>query len=139
MKWTKNGPYYQLRLMKGEEIQATLAAFVKRRRLKSGAVFGLGAAEDVELGYFHLHRRQYAKRRFRGECEVAALVGNIAWAEGEPVCHLHAVISDRRCAAYAGHLFRGTVAATCEITILPGARRLARRLEPDSGLKLLQL
>jgi len=137
--WRRNGPYFQLRLMKGEEIQAALAAFVKARRLKSGALIGLGAAEQIELGYYNRHRREYVRRRFRGEHEIAALVGNVAWDGKEPVCHVHAVISDRKCAAFAGHLFRAKVAATCEVSILPGTRRLSRRVEPATGLKLLQL
>jgi predicted DNA-binding protein with PD1-like motif len=139
MTWFKNGPYYQLRLMKGEEVHAVLAAFVKGRRLKSGALIGLGAVEGIELGYYNLHRRQYVRRRFRGEHELAALVGNISSDGKEPVCHVHAVISDKRCVTFSGHLFRAVVAATCEVSILPGARRLVRRVEPDTGLKLLQL
>jgi predicted DNA-binding protein with PD1-like motif len=139
MKWLKNGRYYQLRLVRGEEIQAALAAFVRRARLKSGALIGLGAARDIELGYYNLHRREYVRRRFRGEHELAALVGNVAWDGKEPVCHVHAVISDKKCATFSGHLFRATVAATCEVSVLPGTRRLVRRVEPDTGLKLLQL
>lgn len=139
MKWRRNGSYYQLRLMKDEDVLKELAGFVRSRRLKSGMLMGVGAATQIVLGYYDLHRQQYRKRRFRGEYELAALVGNIAWDDKEPVCHIHAVISDRRCAAHAGHLFEARVAATCEISVIPGRSRVLRRLEPDTGLKLLQL
>ncbi|MEO0073370.1 MAG: PPC domain-containing DNA-binding protein [candidate division WOR-3 bacterium] len=139
MKWRRNGGYYQLRLMRGEDVLEEITGFVKSRRLKSGVLIGLGAASDIELGYYDLHRRQYRKRRFRGEHEIAALVGNIAWDGREPICHIHAVISDRNCLASAGHLFGATVAATCEISLIPGRAKLIRCLEPDTGLKLLQL
>jgi predicted DNA-binding protein with PD1-like motif len=139
MRCVKNGPYYQLRLMPGEEVMAELAAFVRRRHLKSGFLFGLGAAEDVVLGCFQPGSRTYRKRTFKGDLEVAALVGNVAWAGKDPVCHVHAVISNSRLATFAGHLFSARVTVTCEVSILPGQRKLVRRLESETGLRLLQL
>jgi len=139
VKAAKNGPYYQLRLAHGEEIQATLGAFVKAKRLRSGMVVGLGAAEDVELGYFDLKKKVYTKRVFKGDYELASITGNIAWDGDNPICHLHAVITGQKLAAFGGHLFSATVGATCELSILPGTRRLARQLDQLTGLKLLAL
>uniref|UniRef100_A0A7C4CA87 DUF296 domain-containing protein n=1 Tax=candidate division WOR-3 bacterium TaxID=2052148 RepID=A0A7C4CA87_UNCW3 len=139
MKFRRNGPYCQLRLERDEEIVSTLAAFVREQRVRSAFLVGIGAGRELVLGCYDLKRRRYLKRRFRGDHEIAALVGNVAWADAEPVCHIHAVISNSRLTTYSGHLFSGQVTATCEIALLPGSRRLKRRLEPDSGLKLLQL
>ncbi len=139
MKAVKNGPYYQLRLAHGEEIQATLGAFVKARRLRSGMVVGLGAAENVELGYFDFKKRVYTRRVFRGDYELASVTGNIAWDGKNPICHLHAVITGPKFRAFGGHLFSGIVGATVELSILPGARKLARRPDSLTGLKLLDL
>jgi len=139
MRARRNGPYYQLRLERGEEIIGTLSEFVRKRRIGSAAIVGLGAGEKLVLGCYDLKRHRYLRRRFRGEHEIAALVGNVAWAEGEPVCHVHAVISNVRLVTYSGHLLAGRVAATCEVAVLPGAGKLERRLEPDTGLRLLVL
>jgi len=139
MRWQKNGPFYQLRLERGEEILTTLTEFVHCRRLKSGVLFGLGAAENLRLGYYNLKQKRYLLRRFQGEYELGSLVGNIAWVEREPVIHIHAVISNQRLTTYSGHLFAATVAATCEIAIITGGKKVQRRLEPVSGLKLLAL
>ena len=139
MKAVKNGPYYQLRLAHGEEIQATLTGFVRSRRLRSGFVVGLGAAEDVLLGYFDFKKSAYRKRLFRGDYELASVTGNIAWDGNNPICHLHAVITGPKFAAFGGHLFSATVGATCELSIIPGTRRLARQLDQLTGLKLLAL
>lgn len=139
MRWKKNGPYYQLRLERGEEIIQTLTQFVQSRRLKSGTLTGLGAGTDLELGCYNLKKKKYHRRLFKGEYEICSLVGNIAWDDKTPILHIHLVISNERLTTYSGHLFAGRVAATCEIAIFPGTVKLIRRLEPDSGLKLLQL
>jgi predicted DNA-binding protein with PD1-like motif len=135
----RNGTYYQIRLMPGEEIVGTLSEFARRRRLKSGFLTGIGAAKDLVLGCFDPKTRTYHRRTFKGDHEVACLVGNIAWAAGAPVCHIHAVISTPKCAAFAGHLFAGTVTVTLEVALVPGRLRLARSPDPVSGLALLSL
>lgn len=139
MKAIRNGAYFQLRLMPGEEIMNTLAEFVRRRRIKSGFLTGIGAAEDITLGCFDPKTRTYHKRTFAGDHEVAALVGNVAWGGKSPVCHVHAVISTPKLTTYAGHLFSGKVTVTLEVTLVPGTRRLERKPDPLSGLKLLAL
>jgi predicted DNA-binding protein with PD1-like motif len=139
MKAAKNGGYWQLKLEPGEEVLATLGEFVKRQRVRSGFLTGIGAARDVVLGCFDPRTRTYSKRTFRGDCEVAALVGNIAWAGKEPVAHIHAVISTPRLNAYAGHLFSATVTVTGEVALVPGAKKLERTPDPRCGLRLLRL
>ena len=139
MKAVRNGSYWQLRLMPGEEIVETLAGFVRRQHIKSGFLTGIGAAEDVTLGCFSPKARAYHKRTFKGDCEVAALGGNVAWDGRNPLCHIHAVISTPRFTTYVGHLFSGTVTVTLEVALVPGTRRLARKPDPLSGLNLLVL
>jgi len=139
MKAVRNGSYWQLRLMPGEEIVTTIADFARCRRIKSGFLTAIGAAEEITLGCFDPKTRTYHKRTFAGDHEVAALVGNVAWDGSNPVCHIHAVIATPRLATFAGHLFSGKVTVTLEVALIPGARRLSRRPDPLSGLKLLCL
>ena len=139
MKAVRNGAYWQLRLMPGEEIVSTLAGFVGRRRIKSGFLTGIGAAEDITLGCFDPKARTYHKRTFKGDHEVAAVVGNVAWDGKSPLCHIHAVISTPRLATFAGHLFSGRVTVTLEVALVPGTCHLVRKPDPLSGLNLLAL
>jgi len=139
MKSTKAGPFYQLRLERGEDIPLAVTQFVKEKGIKSGIITGLGAAEKVVLGYFDRKRRTYRKRRFSGEYEIANITGNIAWDGKVPICHLHAAIAGAQLTVRAGHLFAGRVTATCEVAILPGQKRLIRSTDPETGLKLLGL
>jgi hypothetical protein len=139
MKAIRNGAYYQLRLMPGEEIVETLAGFVGSHRIKSGFLTGIGAAEDIVLGCFDPKTKTYHKRTFEGDNEVAAVVGNVAWLKQAPACHIHAVISRPNLTTFAGHLFSGTVTVTLEVALVPGTRRLQRKPDPFSGLNLLEL
>jgi predicted DNA-binding protein with PD1-like motif len=139
MRAVSNGTYYQLRLMPGEEIVETLAGFVRSRRIKSGFLTGIGAAENIVLGCYDPKTKTYHKRTFKGDNEVAAVVGNVGWLKKDPACHIHAVISRPNLATFAGHLFSGTVTVTLEVALVPGTRRLAREPDPLSGLNLLTL
>ncbi|UCG41866.1 MAG: DUF296 domain-containing protein [candidate division WOR-3 bacterium] len=139
MTWAKVGILFQLRLEPGEDVPASVLAFVREHDIGSGQISGLGAAEEVVIGSFDRKRRKYIKRRFPGECEVASLTGNIAWAGAEPFCHLHAVVAATGLAARAGHLFEARVTVTFEINILAGEKRLYRSEDPETGLNLLDL
>lgn len=139
MKYGKPGPFYQLRLDRGEDVPTALAAFVGKLKVGSAIVTGLGAARMVELGYFDARRRVYCRRWFPGDYELASITGNVAWDGREPVCHLHAVISGPRMTTHAGHLFAAEVTATCEFALLPGRQKLRRGVDPVTGLKLLDL
>ncbi len=134
---TDIGPAFILRLECDEEVIETLRAFVRSHRIGSGFFTGLGAARDITLGYFDPKRRSYRRRTFKSDCEIAALVGNVAWNGREPICHTHAVISNRQLQAFAGHLFSARVTVTCEISLVPGRVRVRRGTDPATGLKLL--
>jgi predicted DNA-binding protein with PD1-like motif len=136
---TRNGPCWLLRLEPGEEIVTALCGFLRRQKVKSGFLTGIGAARDVVLGHFAASTREYRKRTFRGEFEIAALVGNTAWDGKEPICHIHAVIAGPDFRAQAGHLFAGTVTVTCEIALATGTSRVRRVVDAASGLRLLDL
>ncbi len=139
MKAVRNGSYWQLRMMPGEEIVETLASFVRSHRIKSAVVTGIGAAEAITLGCFDPKTKSYHKRLFKDDHEVASVVGNVAWVGKNPACHIHAVISNPRLTTFAGHLFSGTVTVTLEVALMPGTRRLQRKPDPLSGLNLLAL
>jgi len=62
VKKVENG--YFLRIDKGEEIISTITDFIARENIQSGAISGIGALTDVELGYFDRVRKEYLKKTF---------------------------------------------------------------------------
>ncbi len=131
-------PYrYVLRLDSGEEIVAALKSFAARENVRAGAFSGIGAARDLELGYFVRPTKTYVRRAFPGEWEILALTGNFSDLEGEAFPHPHVVIGGEDFAAHGGHLFQGTVTVTCEIHLVTDPDAIRRLKRPDLGFNPL--
>lgn len=130
---------YIVRLEKGEDVVQSLNQFAKDHAINSGSVAGIGAIENVELGYYSIEDKDYHKIRFDGEYELIHLCGNFTYVEGAPFLHAHVTISDQACRAYAGHLFSGTIALTGEFYIMASEERIEREFDPVTGLKLMKL
>ena len=130
---------YVVRIDRGEEIIATLRSFAETAGLRAGLISGLGAAADLELGYFVRTTGQYVTRSIPGECEIGSLTGNFSELEGRPFPHCHVVIAGEDFIAHTGHLFKGVVTVTCEVQIVtdPGVVRRVKR--PDLGFNPLDL
>jgi hypothetical protein len=137
---TKNcGQGYLIRFEIGEEIIAGLLDFVRRKRIRSGWLLGLGAVDNAVLGVYDLKRRKYDKRTFRRVHELINLTGDIARLGKDPALHVHAVIADSKLKTYGGHLFRARCAITVEVVLAPWTGSAQRRFDPSTGLNLLAL
>ena len=137
MKYEKVDGGYFIRLFKGEEIPAALCKFITQKKIGGGYISGLGAVNNVTLGYFDLERQKYLKEEFPGIYELVSLTGNIAYVEGEPFVHAHVLISDQQMVPRAGHLFAGTIAITGEFFIAVAGKKFRRTKDPEVGLNLL--
>jgi predicted DNA-binding protein with PD1-like motif len=138
VKRTESG--FILILDVGDEVIASLKKLAAAERIGAGSFIGLGAVRDVTLGYLDLDEKQYQKRQFGpASMELVALTGNLALFEGEPLAHCHAVISDREMSVFGGHLFEATVSVTVEIFLRVYEGEIARRFDPASGAKLINL
>ena len=104
--------------------------------IKFGWINGIGAIENITLGSYSLNLKDYIKKEFEGEFELTSLIGNITTKDGKPFIHIHANVSDVECNTYAGHLFSGTITATCEMIILLSEHCLNRRESSEIGLYL---
>lgn len=130
---------YALKIDSGEEIFSTLQAFAEAQSLKAGAILGLGAVGETELGFFVPGTRTYVRRVFTGDHEIGSLIGNFSELDGKPFPHCHVVISGEDFAAYSGHLFRGVVTVTCEVQIVTDPGVLRRVRHDDLGFHPLSL
>ena len=133
------GSGYLIRLEIGEEIIAAVTAFVRRKRIKSGWLLGLGAVDNAVLGVYDLKRREYDKRTFKPIHELINLTGDISWLGKDPVLHVHAVIADNALKTSGGHLFAARCAITVEAMLTPWTRKATRKPDAVTGLNLLSL
>jgi hypothetical protein len=136
MKYRREGQRVFIRLDRGEQLHATLTALAEKERLVGGSVNALGAVSDAELGYYDLGRRDYDRRRFPEEMEIASATGTLSLLNGKPQLHLHAVLSDRECRAFGGHLFGATAAATVEMFLQLSEKPIERTRDEETGLNL---
>jgi hypothetical protein len=139
MQWRRTGSGYLLRLLPGEEVIESLIRFLRLKEVASGALSGIGALAEVELGYFRRGDRTYTRRAMSGEWELLSLTGNAARVGGEPFIHTHVVLGDDSFRTVGGHLFRGVVTVTVEIVVYDWGADIERVRDPDLGLLLLAL
>lgn len=139
MQYRKVENGYFLRLEKGEEVLGSIAQFAAKTNIGSGAFFGLGAINNIELGYYDLKTRKYEKEKFKEDMEVGNITGNIAFLDGKPFVHTHVTVSGKDLRAYTGHLFSAEVALTLEIFVFTASAKIERKMDAAVGLNLLDL
>jgi uncharacterized protein len=136
MKWRKDGSRIFVRLEIGDEVHPSLIGIAERERVFGGWLSGIGAASEVELGYYDLERKDYDRTKIDGDVEIASASGTLGVVDGKPFVHLHAVVSDRQCATHGGHLFRAVTAATLEFVIFTAREPIERTRDEATALNL---
>ena len=128
-------------LERGEQFFPTVVAFCEQNEIHWAQFSGIGAVENVEIGYYDLPNRQYVWRQEAGPFEVANLDGNIAEFNEAPLVHAHGVLArcDESLACIGGHIRRMTVAVTLEICLWEVTQPLLREYDDDTGLNLISV
>ena len=130
---------WAVKIERGEEIVAALTSFAAEKRILAGAISGIGAVGETELGFFVPSSGTYVRRRFEGDHEIGALTGNFSALDGAPFPHCHMILAGEDFVAHAGHLFSGVVTVTCEVQIVVDPGTLTRVRRPDLGFHPLEL
>src|SRR5207248_10005479 len=115
-----------------------LLAFARKHSLKTGHLTGIGAVSDAVIGYFDPQRKTYLRNQEKGQAEVLSLTGNLALNDDQPFFHVHIALGLRDGAARGGHLFEATVRPTVELVLTTYSRSVQRKIDPDTGLPLLE-
>ncbi len=133
----RDGNIHFLVLKRGEDLAAGITAYCDENRIRSAQVTGIGAVEDVELGFYDLEARTYLRRKLQGIYELLSLTGNITRVDGKAFLHAHAVLGARDYSCMGGHLFGARVAVTGEIVMVETHLALTRAMNEEVGLKLV--
>lgn len=133
------GALVVVRLAYGDLLLESLQDICRRQRIRNGVIVtGFGSLTDVSVtgvvGPQFPPRRFYHHRAPRG-VEIIAMSGVVA----DYHVHCHIVLCDKR-RAFGGHLEPGCrVLSLAEIALMRvDGVKLARRLDPTTGQKLLQ-
>jgi len=124
----------------GEEAFAVITEFAARRGLHGASLTAIGAFESAQLGWFDFDRKVYKPIAVGEQCEVLSLIGDIALGDdGKPSLHAHAVLGLANGVTRGGHLMKGLVRPTLEVTIVETPAHLRRKKRPELGIALIEL
>lgn len=138
MEYVRKGGAIAVRLVKGEEIVASLTAVAARENITAACVSGIGAVGRATIGVLRTSDKRYVRRELEEDMEIASLTGNISvGADGKPYLHLHVVLGGIE-NVYAGHLNEAYVSATAEIFITLFDAGIGRYYDEDTGLNLMK-
>jgi len=128
---------FLLVLERGQSLIETITKCAENCKIASVTLAGIGAVQNPELGYYDLATKSYQNKIFHGEYELIALNGNITRFNGQYIVHLHVALSDANFQVIAGHLQSAVVSITAEITFIPFAQPIFRKLDKEFNLKLI--
>jgi predicted DNA-binding protein with PD1-like motif len=126
-------------MAKGDEAFDQLGAFASENAITAAGLTAVGAARDVALGYFDPEIDDYRTTTFSEQLEVLSLVGDIASKDGKPVVHAHITLGRQDSSVIGGHLQRLTVWPTLEVVVTETPAHLAKTIDPETGLALIDL
>jgi len=124
----------------GEEVKATLTAFARDQKVQAASFVALGAFERAVLAYFEWEQKRYKPIPIEEQVEVVTLTGDVVRNEkDQPDLHAHAVLGLSDGTTRGGHLQKGIVRPTLEVTITETPGHLVRRMQPGLGIALIDL
>lgn len=123
----------------GDRVKDRLMSFARENNILGAHFTGIGAFDDVTLGYFDWNSKTYREIPVHGQVEVLNLTGDIAVWQGAPSIHAHVVIGDSDGAAHGGHLMDARVRPTLEIIVVEVPAHLRREIDRESRLPLLRV
>jgi predicted DNA-binding protein with PD1-like motif len=128
-----------IRIEKGEELVATLVRFCEEQHIQLGSITGIGATNQVKIGWFDIRTKEYLTKNMTSDFEITSLTGNISIKKDKILPHLHITLADSNFQVLGGHLFEAIISLTCEVILEEMIGNVNRELDPDTGLYLLNL
>jgi predicted DNA-binding protein with PD1-like motif len=130
---------YALILESGDEPITELQRFCNDYNLTASRFIAIGAFSEVTLGYFDWEKKDYDKIQIDEQVEVLTMAGDVTTFESKPKIHAHVVVGKRDGSAHGGHLLEARVRPTLEIILTEAPAGLRRRMDPESGLPLIDV
>ena len=139
-KYRQFGDKFVLSIDNHQPIAATIAEFCKEKNILGGAVYGIGAVNEVTLRFLDPATLKYVDKTFNEQMEIANLTGNISQKNGQVYLHLHVTLGRRDYTCVGGHLLEAIITGACELVVehfdgpAPG-----RYQDSETGLNLYEL
>jgi predicted DNA-binding protein with PD1-like motif len=119
---------------------SVLQQFGEASGFRGSSFKAIGALSYAKLGWFNLETKKYGPACVLHEqVELLSLIGDIALRDGEPQVHAHVVVGRSDGTAHGGHLLEARVRPTCELILTESPSHLQKKLDPKSGIALIQI
>lgn len=127
-------------LQTGDEAIESLRTFAADQKLSGSHFTALGAFSELVVAYFDWPTKKYRNIPIAEQVEALSLVGDIGrMDDGGVKIHAHVVVGKADATALGGHLVSGRVRPTLEFVVTETPHYLRRRMDPESGLALIDL
>jgi predicted DNA-binding protein with PD1-like motif len=137
IKDTPEEKVYAIVFLKGDEVLSGLTDFAAKFKVADAHFAGIGAISSATTAWLDLDKKMYHPTVTNQQVEVLSLIGDIATFNGKPVVHMHAILGRRDGTTVGGHVWELNVNPTVEVFLTANTPPLAKRQDPDSGLKLI--
>lgn len=135
---------YVLKVSVGEEVMSELRAFCEEQGIEAASFFAIGAAKEIQIAWYNIHKKEYVKRDVQQELEIVSLLGNVATMDdlpageaGETLVHAHGSFSDENMQMMAGHVNKLVVGAACEIVLQKLEGKIEKAYDEETGLHMM--
>ena len=133
MKIHSDGVVTALILEKGENVHECIKKAARDMDIEGAFITGIGGVRDVTVAYPQLEKNRLLETKLEGFFEMLTINGNIAWEDGNPEVHLHALLGKEDMSVAGGHLIQATIGTTGEIFIHNFGKRLERKKIKGGG------
>ena len=121
----------------GDEVMSTLVEFATHQHLRGSHFTAIGACSEAVVAYFDWQSKHYLNIDIREQVEIVSLIGDMTVDGDKPKVYAHVVLAKSDASAHGGHLVSARVRPTLEVVLTESPRHLHRRLDPVSGLALI--
>ena len=131
---------FAVALQTGDRLIESITRLAAEENLAASEFTAIGALASAQLACFDPESREYVDIPVDDQVELASLNGRITrpeTGEGDPHLHVHCVLSRADGSAIAGHLMEAEVRPTAEVFITDSPTELHRRIDPESGLPVI--
>lgn len=128
---------YVLKVGVGEDVMDELKMFCKEQRIEAASFFAIGAAKEINIAWYDIHKKEYVQKAIQQELEIISLLGNVAVGNGEVIVHAHGSFSDKDMRLTAGHVNKMIVGGACEIVLEKIEGKIEKAHDNETGLKLM--
>ena len=134
MNYRKANDKIFVSLQTGDLINESMWQVAVEENISNAWINGIGAIDNVEVGYMDVENKKYQKRNFDEHYELLSLMGNITYRDGVPFVHTHVTFSGTEYNVFGGHLFDANITATGEIVLSLADSKIDRVYNENIGI-----